>query len=86
MLAPDGKNRLTDVADMSQLFRLIQSIPSKKAEPFKNWMAEVAAKRIDQMQDPELNYEQGYEDYLREISPPAICDGSISVISFISST
>jgi hypothetical protein len=63
MLAPDGKNRLTDVADMSQLFRLIQSIPSKKAEPFKNWMAEVAAKRIDQMQDPELNYEQGYEDY-----------------------
>ena len=60
MLAPDGKNRLTDVADMSQLFRLIQSIPSKKAEPFKNWMAEVAAKRIDQMQDPELNYEQGY--------------------------
>ena len=65
MLAPDGKNRLTDVADMSQLFRLIQSIPSKKAEPFKNWMAEVAAKRIDQMQDPELNYEQGYEDYRR---------------------
>ena len=65
MLAPDGKNRLTDVADMSQLFRLIQSIPSKKAEPFKRWMAEVAAKRIDQMQDPELNYEQGYEDYRR---------------------
>jgi len=65
MLAPDGKKRLTDVADMSQLFRLIQSIPSKKAEPFKNWMAEVAAKRIDQMQDPELNYEQGYEDYRR---------------------
>ena len=65
MLAPDGKNRLTDVADMSQLFRLIQSIPSKKAEPFKNWMAEVAARRIDQMQDPELNYEQGYEDYRR---------------------
>ena len=49
MLAPDGKNRLTDVADMPQLFRLIQSIPSKKAEPFKRWMAEVAAKRIDQM-------------------------------------
>jgi prophage antirepressor-like protein len=65
MTAPDGKKRLTDVADMSQLFRLIQSIPSKKAEPFKNWMAEVAAKRIDQMQDPELNYEQGYEDYRR---------------------
>ncbi len=65
MTAPDGKKRLTDVADMSQLFRLIQSIPSKKAEPFKNWMAEVAAKRIDQIQDPELNYEQGYEDYRR---------------------
>ena len=65
MVAPDGKNRLTDVADMPQLFRLIQSIPSKKAEPFKRWMAEVAAKRIDQMQDPELNYQQGYEDYRR---------------------
>ena len=65
MVAPDGKNRLTDVADMPQLFRLIQSIPSKKAEPFKRWMAEVAAKRIDQMQDPELNYQQGYGDYRR---------------------
>ena len=65
MQAPDGKMRLTDVADTKQLFRLIQSIPSKKAEPFKQWMAEVAAKRIDQMQDPELNYQQGYEDYRR---------------------
>jgi len=65
MHAPDGKMRLTDVADTKQLFRLIQSIPSKKAEPFKQWMAEVAAKRIDQMQDPELNYQQGYEDYRR---------------------
>ena len=65
MVAPDGKNRWTDVADMSQLFRLIQSIPSKKAEPFKEWMAEVAAKRIDQMQDPELNFEQAYGDYRR---------------------
>jgi len=65
MLAPDGKMRFTDVADMEQLFRLIQSIPSKKAEPFKEWMAEVAAKRIDQMQDPELNFEQAYEDYRR---------------------
>jgi len=65
MLAPDGKMRFTDVADMEQLFRLIQSIPSKKAEPFKQWMAEVAAKRIDQMQDPELNFEQAYEDYRR---------------------
>ena len=65
MLAPDGKYRFTDVADMKQLFRLIQSIPSKKAEPFKEWMAQVAAQRIDQMQDPELNFEQAYEDYRR---------------------
>ena len=65
MLAPDGKMRLTDVADTMQLFRLIQSIPSKKAEPFKDWMAGVAANRIDQMQDPELNFEQAYADYRR---------------------
>ena len=65
MLAPDGKMRLTDVADTKQLFRLIQSIPSKKAEPFKEWMAGVAANRIDQMQDPELNFEQAYSDYRR---------------------
>ena len=65
MLAPDGKMRSTDVADMEQLFRLIQSIPSKKAEPFKEWMANVAAQRIDQMQDPELNFEQAYADYRR---------------------
>jgi len=65
MLAPDGKMRLTDVADTKQLFRVIQSIPSKKAEPFKQWMAGVAANRINQMQDPELNYQQGYEDYRR---------------------
>ena len=58
MKAPDGKMRSTDVADTKQLFRLVQSIPSKKAEPFKEWMAQVAAQRIDQMQDPELNYEQ----------------------------
>ena len=65
MQAPDGKMRSTDVADTEQLFRLIQSIPSKKAEPFKQWMAEVAAQRIDQMQDPELNFEQAYADYRR---------------------
>ena len=65
MKAEDGKMRLTDVADTEQLFRLIQSIPSPKAEPFKEWMAEVAAKRVDQMQDPELNFEQAYEDYRR---------------------
>ncbi|MBR5174323.1 MAG: Bro-N domain-containing protein [Bacteroidales bacterium] len=66
MVSPkDGKNYKTDVADTEQLFRLIQSIPSKKAEPFKEWMAQVAAQRIDQMQDPELNFEQAYADYRR---------------------
>ena len=65
MQAPDGKMRLTDVADTEQLFRVIQSIPSPKAEPFKQWMASVASQRIDQMQDPELNFEQAYEDYRR---------------------
>ena len=65
MRAADGKMRSTDVADTEQLFRLVQSIPSKKAEPFKQWMAQVAAQRIDQMQDPELNFEQAYADYRR---------------------
>ena len=63
--AEDGKMRLTDVADTEQLFRLIQSIPSPKAEPFKRWMAQVAAERLDQMQDPELSIEQAVEDYRR---------------------
>ena len=63
--APDGKMRLTDVVDTEQLFRLIQSIPSPKAEPFKQWMAQVASQRLDQMQDPELNFEQAYADYRR---------------------
>ena len=61
--ALDGKMRLTDVADTEQLFRLIQSIPSPKAEPFKQWMAEVASLRIEQMQDPELSIEQAMADY-----------------------
>ena len=65
MLAADGKMRQTDVADTEQLFRLIQSVPSPKAEPFKQWMAQVAAKRIDQMQDPELSIEQAVADYRR---------------------
>ena len=56
----DGKRYKTDVADTKQLFRIIQSIPSKRAEPFKEWMAQVAALRVDQMQDPELNFEQAY--------------------------
>lgn len=65
MLAADGKMRLTDVADTEQLFRLIQSIPSPKAEPFKLWMAQVAKERLDQMQDPELSIEQAMLDYKR---------------------
>ena len=63
--AEDGKMRLTDVADTEQLFRLIQSIPSPKAEPFKQWMAHVASVRIDQMQDPELSIDQAMADYKR---------------------
>ena len=63
--AADGKMRLTDVADTEQLFRLIQSIPSPKAEPFKIWMSQVASTRIDQMQDPELSIEQAMLDYKR---------------------
>jgi len=61
----DGKMRLTDVADTEQLFRIIQSIPSPKAEPFKLWMAQVASNRIDQIQDPELSIEQAMLDYKR---------------------
>ena len=66
MLAPDGKMRLTDVADTEQLFRLIQSIPSKKAEPFKQWMASVAKQRLDQMADPELAIDQAIQDWRRK--------------------
>lgn len=65
MRALDGKMRLTDIADTEQLFRLIQSIPSPKAEPIKQWMAHVASVRIDQMQDPELSIEQAMVDYKR---------------------
>ena len=65
MQAADGKMRLTDVADTEQLFRLIQSIPSPKAEPFKIWMSQVASSRLEQMQDPELSIEQAMADYKR---------------------
>ena len=65
MRAADGKMRLTDVADTEQLFRLIQSIPSPKAEPFKQWMAQVASQRLDQMQDPEKSIDQAIVDYKR---------------------
>lgn len=64
MTAPDGKLRLTDVADTQQLLRLIQSIPSKKAEPFKIWLAETGSNRLDEMQDPELSINKAMQDYL----------------------
>ena len=65
MTAPDGKQRLTDVADTEQVLRLIQSVPSKKAEPFKIWLAEVGQERLNQMQDPERSIEQAIMDYRR---------------------
>ena len=65
MLAEDSKMRFTDVADTEQLFRLIQSIPSPKAEPFKVWLAQVASERLDEMQDPELSIDRALEQYLR---------------------
>ena len=65
MTAADGKKRLTDVADTEGIFRIIQSIPSPKAEPFKRWMAQVAAQRLDQLQDPELSIDQAIMDYKR---------------------
>ncbi len=60
--------RQTDVADQQQLFRLIQSIPSPKAEPFKQWMAKVASERIDEMQDPELAIDRGYRSTVRDVN------------------
>ena len=66
MLAADGKMRLTDVADTEQLFRLIQSIPSPKAEPFKLWLAQVARERIDEIEDPEIGIDRLMETYLRK--------------------
>lgn len=65
MRATDGKMRLTDVADTEQLFRIIQSIPSPKAEPFKQWMAQIASLRLEQMQAPEMSIEQAIADYKR---------------------
>lgn len=63
--AADGKRYLTDVADTEHILRIIQSIPSKKAEPFKQWLAQVGAERIRQMRDPELDIEQAIKDYRR---------------------
>ncbi|HMN22916.1 MAG TPA: Bro-N domain-containing protein [Ignavibacteriaceae bacterium] len=66
MLAADSKMRLTDVADTEQLFRLIQSVPSPKAEPFKMWLAKVARERIDEIEDPEIGIERLMETYLKK--------------------
>lgn len=66
MKAPDGKMRLTDVADTEQILRLIQSIPSPKAEPFKMWLAEVGRERIDEMEDPEIAINRALETYLKK--------------------
>ena len=68
--AEDGKMRLTDVADQEQMFRVIQSIPSPKAEPFKMWMARIASERIDQMQDPELSIKQALDTDITGALPP----------------
>lgn len=65
MVASDGKMRMTDVADTEQLFRLIQSVPSPKAEPFKLWLAQIASERLDEMQDPELTIDRALEQYLQ---------------------
>ncbi len=65
MLATDGKMRMTDGADVEQLFRLIQSIPSPKAEPFKLWLAQLGRERLDEMQDPELTIDRAMAQYLR---------------------
>lgn len=66
LLAEDGKMRFTDVADTEQLFRLIQSVPSPKAEPFKMWLAQVGRERIDEIEDPELGIDRLMETYLRK--------------------
>lgn len=65
MPAPDGKMRLTDVANTEQIFRLIQSIPSPKAELFKLWLAQLGKERLDEMQDPELTIDRALEQYLK---------------------
>jgi len=66
LVAEDGKLRLTDVADTEQLFRIIQSIPSPKAEPFKMWLAQVGRERIDEIEDPEIGFDRLMETYLKK--------------------
>jgi len=65
LLMPDGKMRLTDVADTEQVFRIVQSVPSKKAEPFKLWLARVGAERVDETVDPELSIDRAIQNYRR---------------------
>ena len=67
MMAADGKMYKTQAADLEGIFRIIQSIPSKKAEPVKKWLAEVGAQRIDQIIDPELTFQMAVEDYRRQV-------------------
>jgi len=66
LLSTDGKMRQTDVADTEQILRLVQSIPSKKAEPFKVWLAKVGSERIDETQDPELAFDRAMQTYLQK--------------------
>ena len=66
MIAPDGKPHMTNASDLEGIFRIIQSIPSKKAEPVKKWLAKVGAQRVDQMIDPELTFQMAVEDYRRQ--------------------
>ena len=83
MRAADGKLRLTDVADTEKVFRLIQSIPSPKAEPFKLWMAQVASTRLEQMQDPEKSIDQAVIDYKRLGSSDAWINQRIKSIQIV---
>jgi len=73
MLAADGKMRMTDVADTEQLFRLIQSIPSPKAEPFKLWLAKVGYERMQEMQDPEMGLDRARENWQNQAEAKSVC-------------
>ena len=77
MLAEDGKMRDTDVADTETLLRIIQSIPSPKAEPFKLWLAQVASERLDEIQDPELSIDRALENYKVKYPIVYVCLRSI---------
>lgn len=86
MQSADGKHYNTDVADTEQLLRLIQSVPSPKAEPFKQWLAKVGSERLDQIQDPELSIQQAPSNSPsspRTNPPPATTCPSVEVLTFI---